>query len=138
LDLAVELNGRRLLIEVITPYPAERMTSGGFAPWDSYVTKNIDYEIEEHFEGVSQPTDPLLVAVNGLHRGLLCDNIQSAIGDLYGRTKLFVSAILLFASNYGRCLVSNPAGLQLTDRETSELVRIFRLQPNRGLSVKLA
>jgi hypothetical protein len=129
LDLSVDLDCRQILIEVIAPHPREQMVrnGAGFTSWDDNISRNIANEIEHHFEGVSQPTSPIIIAINGLYRGLWPINVESAVGGFEGKARQVVSAILLFASNLGPCIAVNPSAPSLTATETSKLTRIFRL-----------
>lgn len=128
LDFSVTLDSRQILIEVIVPLPPEKMLRrAGFHPVDLYVSRNVADEIKSHFRGIYRPTDPVIIAINGLYRALDPINVESALGELDNRTKLFVSAILLFASNYGPCIACNPNGPQLSQVEIGRLTQIFRL-----------
>ncbi len=130
LDFSVSLNSRPILIEVIVPLPPEKvLRKPGFHPWDMYVSRNVADEIKSHFRGIYRPTSPVIIAINGLYRALDPVNVESALGELDIRTGQFVSAILLFASNYGPCIAYNPNGPLLTQAEISMLTKIFRLPP---------
>lgn len=128
LDFSVSLDSRQILIEVIVPLPPEKMLKkAGFGPMDLYVSRNVADEIKSHFRGIYRPTSPVIIAINGLYRALNPINVESALSNLDNRTKLFVSAILLFASNYGPSVAWNPNGPQLTQVEISTLTQIFGL-----------
>lgn len=148
MDLSVTLDARQILIEVITPYPPEKMLRrvADFAPLDSDLSKKLAYEIAHHFAGLSKPTSPTVMMVNGAYSGLDPMNLACAIEELNRLTdkdfsnvdqaeakvlaskgKLFVSAALLYKSNWPPSMTINPTGPELTGTELSILKKVFQL-----------
>lgn len=148
MDLSVNLNARQVLIEVITPYPPEKMLRqvASFAPLDFDLSKKLAYEIVHHFADLSQPSSPTVIIVNGIYSGLDPMILAAALDKLNELTekdfpsvapaeaaalsskgKLFVSAALLYKSNWGPSLVVNPHGASLTESEILSLRKILHL-----------
>ncbi len=148
MDLSVNLDGRRILIEVITPQlPADMVKKGGgFAPLDMDLSKKLAGEIVHHFDVLSEPQSPTIIMVNGAYSGLDPVQIESSVDALNSleqsdfphenpeqskllanKGKLFVSAVLLFGSNWGSYMSLNPRGPNLTEKEVSLLTEIFQL-----------
>ncbi len=150
LELSVTLDKSEILIEVITPRVPEKMIrmGTGSAPWDLNLSKKIASEIAHHFDEATVPMNSTLIAVNGIFSGLTPINTESVVDAilnlkevdfpnsdaelakmLASKAAVFVSAVLLYKSNWGRCLVINPKGPQLTQIEISRLKEIFQV-PN--------
>ena len=148
LDLSTTLEGRPILFEVIMPHSSEDMLrqGAGFAPLDFGLSRKIAYDIARHFEFVADPTNPTVVLVNGLYSALDPFIVANSIDELNtlketdfpqedmsrarllaNKPKLFVSAVLLFKSNWGSSISTNSSGPRLTDNEISSLKRIFQI-----------
>jgi hypothetical protein len=149
LDLSVRLDSRPILLEVIMPHvPADMLRKGrGFAPPDFYLSRKIAYDICHHFEFVTTPTTPTVVLVNGLYSALDPFVVSNSIGELNqlkatsfpqeeerraellaSRPRLFVSAVILFKSNWGSYMEINPAGPQITEKEDMSLKTVFQVR----------
>jgi hypothetical protein len=132
LDFAVSLDNRRILIEVIAPLPREKMIrqGAGFGPIDDDLSEKLTDEIVAHLKGIDKPKDPVIIMVDGVYRALDPINAEASIPALNSRSTdlaTFVSAVLLFRSNWGNSISTNLSGLQLNDKEISTLESIFQI-----------
>lgn len=148
-DLSVNLDSREILVEVKTPFPpADLVTQGsGFAPLDFELCKKLAGEMWQHFDITGQPTNQTIVMVDGLYSALDPFIVSNSIDRLNSlkesdfpklprehaklladRAKLFLSAVLLFRSNSGSSIDTNPSGPRLTEKEISTLKKVFQIQ----------
>jgi hypothetical protein len=129
MDLSVVLEKRVILIEVITPrVPGEMIKEVGFRALDLGLSKKVAGDIVHHLSGVSKPTGPVIVIVNGVYSGLGPMNLEPAIEELNRFSSgigLLVSALLLYRSNWGASMAVKPSGPSLTESEISKLKKIF-------------
>jgi len=132
MDFAVNLDNRKIMVEVIAPFPREKMIrrGAGFGPMDSGLSEKLAHEIVIHLEGMGHPTDPVIIMVDGVYSALDPINAEASIDTLNNHTPalaVFVSAVLLFRSNWGNSIWVNPSGPQLTMKEIALLNKIFRI-----------
>lgn len=151
LDLSVNLEGRSLLVEIITPLVPEDIVrkGGGFAPWDMGLSRRVFREIEHHFYGVSSPSSPVIVIVDGAYSGIgpleldavvaiMNANLESTTHTEFANSKarLFVSALIVTKNPWQPYMTVNPAGPKLNPNEIVVLNRVFRIPRNRRSDIR--
>ena len=129
MDLSINLCGREILIEIITPNPKERLLKQevSFAG-DFDLSRKLAYEVTEHFSGLSQPISPTVIVIDGSYSGIDPIVLRYTIEKLQQLDeKIFISAILLYKSNWRPSMEINPTGPALTKTEISRLREIFAI-----------
>jgi len=149
MDLSVNLDGREILIEVKMPHPPAHliMQGTGFAPLDFDLSKKLAGEIDQHLDIAAEPTNPTIIMINGLYSALDPFIVGNSIEQLNNlkeddfpeeppdrakllaeRARLFVSAVLLFRSDWEPYMAINTTGLKLSEKEILSLKKIFQIQ----------
>ena len=148
MDLSIKLDGREILLEIIKPFPPGKLVvqGSGFAPLDFGLAEKLAGEVWLHLDITREPANPFMILLDGLYSALdpfiasnsidrlnrlKASDLSKLTPDqaelLANRAKLFISAVLLFRSNWGSSLSINPSGPSLTGKELSTLRRVFQI-----------